>query len=132
MRNLSAVSPNGNRRARGVGVGAKLIFAVLEFWLFDFNDNVFNSWAVFVKNNNVRGFYLAAEMDGVLKFNPLLGVAVFFQQFHRVKLTNNFLWLQNDFFIANSANNIGFAAFDGYFLLKFANELLVKKREAVV
>src|SRR3989338_4971316 len=79
VRNLSAVSPNGNRRAGGVGVGAKLIFPILEFWLFNLNNNVFNGRTIFIKNNNVGGFYFSAKIDSVFKLDSLLWVAVFFQ-----------------------------------------------------
>ena len=90
MGNLIAVRPYADRRAGGVAIGAKLVFAVFELRLFQFNDNVGVVGAILVEDDNIGFFLFPAEADGIFKGQSFPGIAVLLNQSIRVKLADDF------------------------------------------
>ncbi len=76
VRYFLAVCPYANRRTRSVAIGAKLVFPVFEFGLFEFNDDISGISAVFVKNDNICAFLLAPKGNGIFKGKAFFRVAV--------------------------------------------------------
>ena len=104
---LLSVRPDAHGRARGVAVGFELLFALGEFRLFDFDDDVLCVRLCLLKQDDVGAFDLAPKMDGMLQPHILRCVAVSADEHIDAELAHRLLRGEFDALAANEAVNIG-------------------------
>jgi len=107
---LGAVTPYGERRARGVAVRTELLSSVLVFGLFDLDNDVGNRRAVGVHDDNIgalRG--VSTERDGIFDGEARQWIFVEDMQPLQPKLAHQFLRLCNDFLVSHETSNVVFA-----------------------